>query len=288
MRNESSAPSMSEFRVAAHTIHRRRIDNVQVPLLDQPLLPAIFTENGPTSLFEKYIRRDNDNDDAAIVIAANPRLHKKKKGNGATITYGIVRTTGTTINEPRAYPNKENTVVLSQLHHSVLTGRRFVGTYYAFLMSHTLTGKKKDTNIGVSKNPVFSVIAHNNQAKVTTPDGISATSTGDVYSFPVIYDKDTASAAPFWRLNTVLGPFFTKHAAEECCHEWVKKTRGTVSKQQKAPRLARMFDCDLYTTQVSINMPIERYLYENNAPADYIRACQSIKSECRSIVGSEV
>lgn len=177
-------------------------------------------------------------------------------------------------------PNENNTVVLSALQHSVLTGKRFKGTYFAFLMSHTLSGKKKDTNIGVSRNPIFSVIAHNNQARQhMMPPGASP------FQFPIIYDKDTASAAPYWRLNTVLGPFYTKRAAEQCGHEWVKDTRGTISKQNKARKLASSLHCSMYSAQVPIDVPIERYLYENNAPLSYIKACQSIKRECRDILG---
>lgn len=271
-------PSMSEFRVAANTIHERRIEPLDSVAMQ---LPALFTgEEENSSLYAKYMGGGGETLSPIHSRIGNDKTTRHRR----VVTYTNMVTVEKTRNEPRAYPNKENTVVLSQLHYSVLTGKRLTGTFYAFLMS-TLNGKKKDTNIGVSKNPLFSVIAHNNQAKLPINDA-PPTSMGDVYSFPVIYDKDTASAAPFWRLNTVLGPFYTKHAAEECCHEWVRKTRGTVSKQLKAPRLARMFNCDIYSSQVSINMPIERYLYENNAPVDYIRACQSIKSECRSIVSS--
>ena len=182
---------------------------------------------------------------------------------------------------PPRIPDEENTVILPTLQYCLLTGTKFEGTYYAFLMSHTVPGKKKDTNIGVSRNPIFSVIAHNNQARQN--DDPNAT----VYSFPIIYDKDTASAAPHWRLNTVLGPFFTKHAAENCCHEWVKETRGTVSKENKAPKLARAYGCNLYTSQIPLKVPIERQLVENNAPLQYIRACQSIKHECREVLSNK-
>ncbi len=182
--------------------------------------------------------------------------------------------------DPFTLPNEENTVVLSCLNHCLLTGKQFKGTYYAFLMSHTVSGKKKDTNIGVSRYPIFSVIAHNNQARIND----ETASVGNVLYFPVIYDKDTASAAPYWRLNTTLGPFYSKHTAEECCHEWVKKTRGTTSKQEKARVLAEMFHCSLFSSQTPINMSIERYLYENNAPLQYIKECQAIKKECRGII----
>lgn len=174
-------------------------------------------------------------------------------------------------------PDDTNTVVLSTLSYSVLTGRRFKGTYYAFLMS-TNYGKKKNTTIGVSRYPIFSVIAHNNQARLNDAHG------DNVRLFPVIYDKDTASAAPHWRLDTALGPFFTKRAAENCCHEWVRKTRGTVSKQNKALKLVEALQCEIYSARVPTGMSFERYLVENNAPLAYIKACQSIKRESLSIV----
>ena len=174
-------------------------------------------------------------------------------------------------------PDDTNTVVLSTLSYSVLTGRRFKGTYYAFLMS-TNYGKKKNTTIGVSRYPIFSVIAHNNQARLNDTHG------DDVRLFPVIYDKDTASAAPHWRLDTALGPFFTKRAAENCCHEWVRKTRGTVSKQNKALKLVEALQCEIYSARIPTGVSFERYLVENNAPLAYIKACQSIKRESLSIV----
>lgn len=199
------------------------------------------------------------------------------------VTYSTMETTvsyNTSLNDSGTMaPREEHILILSSLNHCLLTGTKFKGTYYAFLMSHKVSGKKKDTNIGVSRYPIFSVIAHNNQAR----HNAEAAAKG-VHYFPVIYDKDTASAAPFWRLNTTLGPFFTKRAGEECCHEWVKKTRGTTSKQDKAYVLASAYRKNLYTSQNGINMSIERYLYENNAPPQYIREAQSLKTECRIIV----
>lgn len=196
------------------------------------------------------------------------------------ITYLHVETTKRSVCSLQP-PDDTNTISLSALCYSVLAGKRFNGTYYAFLMS-TNYGKKKDTNIGVSRYPIFSVIAHNNQARLNVP-GVSS---DDVRLFPVIYDKDTASAAPYWRLDTVLGPFFTKRAAENCCHKWVKKTRGTTSKQNKAFELVEELQCEIYSTRIPIDVPFERYLIDNNAPLSYIKACQTIKHESHFIVSA--
>ena len=177
--------------------------------------------------------------------------------------------------------NAGATVVLSSLHYCCMTRQRFRGTYYAFLMSHTMPNKKKDTNIGVSRNPIFSVMAHNNQYYVNQQEeGDKGGIPHDKYYFPVIFDKDTASAAPNWRLHIVLGPFLTKRTAVECCYKWVKKTRGTRSKCDKAPKLADFYQCHLYSSQIRIKQPFDEYLRERlNAPPHYLESCGAIREE---------
>lgn len=191
-------------------------------------------------------------------------------------------------NEDIVVPDDENTVLLSSLHYSVLTDTLFKGVYYAFLMSHTLTGKKKDTNIGVSKNPIFSVMAHNNQALVNNNNQQPKSNIKKREDFPVIYDKDTASAAPSWKLDTVIGPFLRRKEAISCCHQWVKKTRGTTSKREKAPILAKHYGSDLYSSQVNITKPLDRYLHDINAPINYLKTCQQIKLQCKNLVHNDV
>lgn len=175
-------------------------------------------------------------------------------------------------------PTHETTIPLGTLHHCLLTGNVFKGCYYAFLMSHTMPRKKKDTNIGVSKNPIFSVMAHNNQAFVN-----STTHTDKEY-FPVIYDKDTAAAAPNWRLHMALGPFLKRGEAIDCCHRWVEFTRGTRSKCDKAPILARHYQCDLYSLQIPLNESLDSYLSKINAPLEYLNLTESVELEYHNVI----
>ena len=167
------------------------------------------------------------------------------------------------------------TLILYAFHYCLLNNIPFKGVHYAFLMSHKLIGKKKDTNIGISKNPIIAVVAHNNQAY------------SQKNNQPRINDKDTASAAPDWRLDTVLGPFPTKRQAIECSLEWVKKTRGIDSKRDKAPVLAESYRCDMYSSQINISKPLDEFLIDINAPYNYIEACHNMKEKCLQLLDKE-
>lgn len=309
---------MSEYRVAATEISRHHVTSLSEKERDE--LPAIFLQQlEKINLIDKYmpdyrhqqLKTSNNSGSSSlpqqneevlnrkyVFWKDNGRQQQQEKENIATQT-NLQRPLESPQSTPAATtqceftylsvvkidenekvgksPDNENTVALSTMHYCLLNESKFEGTYYAFLMT-TLVGKKKDTNIGVSRNPIFSVIAHNNQARQNNDPN------ADVYSFPVIYDKDTACAAPHWRLNTILGPFFTKRAAENCCHAWVDGTRGIVSKENRAFDLALENEYTMYSHKIQIKEPIVRYLYENNAPISYIKASHDIKNQCKSTI----
>lgn len=231
-------------------------------------LPAAVRAALQTDLFAKYMPSETE-----------------ATGGGPTVT----RTACYTVVSQMTYdahlqtdevPSKTNTVTLSALHHSVMTNTAFRGVYWAFLMSHNLKGKKKDTNIGVSKNPIFSVMAHNNQALINHGDNARLPRS----VFPVIYDKDTASAAPHWKLDTAIGPFLCKQEAIGCCHRWVRKTRGTDSKRSRAPELVELYGNKLYSSQIPINQPLESHLLHLNAPFEYIATTHTTKQQCTRVI----
>jgi hypothetical protein len=255
-------------------------------------LPAVVRQLLETDLFEKYMptmtaasaelerQRVSDGEDEydetdAATAAATATLLRTR--TCCLVTSRIVYDAETQGNE---VPTKRNTVTLSTLHHAILTNTTFRGVYYAFLMSHALKGKKKNTNVGASKNPIFSVIAHNNQAFVNRPANRHLSKA----AFPVIYDKDTASAAPHWKLDRVIGPFIRKEEAIECCHGWVKKTRGTDSKHKRAPELTTHYATNLYSSQVPLRQPLEKHLLQVNAPLEYIVATHVMKTHCTTVV----
>lgn len=247
-------------RVLAQDI-RVRDDDIQT-------LPAAARAMLKTDLFEKYMPGEPVTTSGAATATR-------------TACYAVVsRVTYDSREQPDAVPDASNTVALSALHHSVMTNTAFRGVYWAFLMSHNLKGKKKDTNIGVSKNPIFSVMAHNNQALIARGDNAKLPRS----VFPVIYDKDTASAAPHWKLDTAVGTFYTKTEAIRCCHSWVRKTRGTVSKRERAPKLAKDYDNSLFSSQIPIHTPLESRLFHLNAPFEYIAESHAIKQQCTHVV----
>lgn len=215
--------------------------------------------------------------------------------------------------------NGYNTMELPSDIYSLLNGIINEGVYYAYMISHSVCGKKKDTSIGCSKNPFLSVISHNNQHFVTNLSSLNNNInnnqndssikedhillynsnnnelTGDYddadeensfngYSIPVIIDKDTASAAPHWKLDIVLGPFIKRERAIECCFEWVSKTRGIASKREKAPFLAQQYNCKIYSSQVSINVPLDVFLFKMNAPFHYIQKCKIIQEKYKELI----
>ena len=254
---------MSQYYVRADQVIAQDLCACDVQTLPSAVRVALKTD-----LFEKY-------------MPGSPVT----TGGGATITrtacYTVVsRVTYDARKQPDAVPSEANTVTISVLHRAVMTNTAFRGVYWAFLMSHNLDGKKKDTNIGVSKNPIFSVMAHNNQALIH--HGNNAQLPRSV--FPVIYDKDTASAAPDWKLDTVIGTFFTKKEAIDSCYHWVRKTRGTDSKRTKGHDLSQHYGNSLYSSQIPINRPLESRLFHMNAPFDYIATSHVAKQHCTRII----
>ena len=150
--------------------------------------------------------------------------------------------------------------------YNTLTESPEVGEWYVFLMCHPLKGLKKDTNIGYSKNPIYSVHQHN-----TIP----------------LFDKETMAAAPYWRLDCVLGPFISISTVIECAKSWVTKTRGIPSKREKAKTLSKLFNTNLYTIDVKLDVPFGQFLMEKNAPLHYIDTYHDLIKEKGGVASSK-
>lgn len=192
-------------------------------------------------------------------------------------------------------PANKTTVALARLQYSTMACKKFKGVFYAVLITHSLKHKKKDTNVAVSKNPAFTVMCHNNQAKERQKKAVGVPRHSNVHStatafaaaaanrtlFPFIVDKDTATAAPHWRLDTVLGPFLTREKAIECCLAWVNKTRGTGSKREKACELAPRFSTSRFSSQIRLadtGTSLTRRLFEMNVPMNYIEKVAAVNA----------
>lgn len=141
---------------------------------------------------------------------------------------------------------------------NMLRGKLFGGgRYYAFLFTHSLLGKKTDTFIGCGTNPMHELWLRNNQLS---------------------NDRVTNSAAPYWTVSRVLGPFNCFEKAVACTEDWVSGTRGKVSKCNKAEFLARIYDVDLYTSERRDDEPpFDEYLRRVAPPCyveTYERMCE--------------
>lgn len=124
--------------------------------------------------------------------------------------------------------------------------RLFRGSYYSYLMTHSLHGKKTSANIGYSRNPMLDVYMHNNL---------------------LIPDRTTNAAAPYWVLDMVLGPFAFKESAMRCCDEWVSGTRGKESKRKKAALLKIIYNVNLYDSANTINGTFRDFLSDHAHPS---------------------
>jgi hypothetical protein len=136
-----------------------------------------------------------------------------------------------------------------------LENRVFQGEYYAFLMTHALQGKKTNTHIGHSTNPIMEIHRRN------TRQGS---------------DSSTNACAPHWRAEVFLGPFHCVQKVIRCCVDWVEGTRGKKSKCTKARILARAYNVNIYAHDVPAP-PLGRYL-ARNAPRAYQEAYKRMHS----------
>lgn len=144
----------------------------------------------------------------------------------------------------------EGIMVIPKNIMTTLQGEQFRGSYYAFLMTHPLRGKKTSAHIGYSTNPMLDVHLHNTLA---------------------MNDRTTSAAAPHWILDMVLGPFNSAELAIECTREWVSFTRGKESKRRKAYFLSRIYNVPLYSAAIKPTITLRDYLIEK-APPNYL-AC---------------
>ena len=149
------------------------------------------------------------------------------------------------------YPKK---VQVPKSSVQVATSEHPDGDLFCFLLTHHLPGKKKDTHIGYSHNPLRSLFVYNNR---------------------LVYNKDTRIAAGNWQLSTVLGSFYLTETCESCCTQWVKGTRGIDSKKRKARQLMMQYNVDCFTTDVPLTTSTAEFI-ESNAPSHVVEAYRDL------------
>jgi hypothetical protein len=140
----------------------------------------------------------------------------------------------------KAKQQQQRLILRPQEQHQ-LRGTLFRGDYYSFLMTHPLKGKKTDSTVCYTKNPLYELYLHNER---------------------LISNRLTSVAAPFWVLECVLGPFASAERARECCNKWVQGSRGKVRKRKKAPELADGEGVNLYTRDAKMDKSFLDYLKE--------------------------
>ena len=139
-----------------------------------------------------------------------------------------------------------------------LRGEQYRGAYYAFLMTHTLPGKKKDANVAYGTNPFHEIYRHNAQ---------------------LVPDRATSQAAPHWILDIVLGPFCCANEAVACASEWVTSTRGKEPKRRKAYTLMQRFGVALYSYHVPHEPPGVDDFLRTRAPRRYVHAYRTLRAK---------
>lgn len=122
---------------------------------------------------------------------------------------------------------------------------RYVGEFYAFMMSHDMVAKT-DNYVGWTVNPLLDVVMYNARE---------------------MGDRSISAAAGSWVLDIVLGPFPCKEEARRCGLAWVDGTRGKQPKRKKAPWLAEQFNTNMYDARLKpAGESVAQYLDRETLP----------------------
>jgi hypothetical protein len=153
-------------------------------------------------------------------------------------------------------------MVISKIDLCALQRRLYTGRYYCYLMTHDLQGKKTSAHVGYTTDPLYDVYLHNHS---------------------LINDRTTNAAAPYWRLDCVLGPFITLEKAILCSEDWVNGTRGQESKRNKACLLKVLYAVNLYTVSIPSALKFIDFLMEH-APTCHIETYQRLLLEHKNVL----
>lgn len=140
--------------------------------------------------------------------------------------------------------------------------RHIRGEYFCYLAVHPNSDRKKNTFLGITKDPLLDLYRHNHADAFYIPRGNGRAAlrpTGLANA-----TKGTHAAAPYWSMASALGPFVSKAHAQTASLIWSDHTRGDPSKNRKARVVADLFDICYYGRDVPIETEaIVHHLREN-------------------------
>jgi hypothetical protein len=151
------------------------------------------------------------------------------------------------------------------------------GGYFCYLAVHPMSGRKKDTFMGIAADPIKDLFARNHALPLVESVPPSPAPAGAARA-PSASDtsergqrrrrkrssengKETHLAAPYWSFAAVIGPTSRDHAGaaltlDQCVAlraKWMSGTRGEKSKMARAQRLARELGMVYYGRDVAVD-----------------------------------
>lgn len=173
--------------------------------------------------------------------------HKKKRKDILSNTIHMMRS-------KYSYSLESGITVIDKKSYCLLSNQRYNGSYYVLLMTHPLNGKKSNTNISYSTDPIHEIFLHNNL---------------------LANDRGTSVAAPFWGADAILGPFCSLGKTVSCSKELVDNTRGITSKRNKTIELHETNNVNLYLSRVHDIVPYKEFI-RDVTPPNYIKAYRDL------------
>lgn len=101
---------------------------------------------------------------------------------------------------------------------------------WLYMMVNFLHNQKINTWIDNSENPIDAVRKHN-EKKINNA-------------------KSTKSAAPFWKLTLIIGPFFDDEERNELQKLWNTKSRGIIPRRNKGVELAKKNNKECFSSNI--------------------------------------
>ena len=179
------------------------------------------------------------------------RASSKGTGREGEVLTTIVRSSN-------VVPHGREAPVVPRYLRCLAAKEPYGGEYFSYLMTTGIKNRKKDTFIGVARNPWHQLYLHNSgNAKC----------------------RSTLCGAPGWYLVAMLGPFFLSQAAEECARVWTISGRGVDSKLRKARAIAVSFDVKLFSEDVASCETPNSFLSRHaprSAKRSYVNLCRRV------------
>jgi hypothetical protein len=133
------------------------------------------------------------------------------------------------------------------------------GELFCYMAVHPNSDRKKNTYLGVSKDPITDLYMHNHSdAFEVMRKGREPLRT----AYVALGTKTTHAAAPYWSMNNMFGPLLTRPCASMAREEWGLRTRGDESKTRRARIVAKRYDAAYFGQDVPLPRDSVRSLIE--------------------------